>query len=238
MQSGSSGWHGSFGTIAPRLAPAAGVEPPPAETDGLAPALLGAGVDVRPSGCIEVPIAGSNDAGLVDAPIVGAVDVPTAGPGEVPIVEVVVVPIGVDDVVPNICEPLVESDPVVPSEVSAGSLAAAEGPIPNLAAKELKSVAAPRPRVSWNASNSGSDAAGVMTTLTIGGVNVLVLGTVDVVVVVPVAPNVVPELNVENCACATQGVAISATGAIHPMIPFISPPREIPTLKPTTAARV
>lgn len=136
------------------------------------------------------------------------------------------VPVARVDVVPPVCEPVVGADPVVLSEVSAGSLAA-DGPTPNLAAKELKSVAAPKPKVASKASKSGSDEAAEIGVVTIGGnVTVLGLGTVDVV---PKPPTVEPEFGVENCACATQGVAISATGASHARSLFIPPP--CPTLR-------
>ena len=129
-------------------------------------------------------------------------------------------PVARVDVVPTVCESVVGADPVVLSEVSAGSIVA-DGPTPNLAAKELKSVAVPKPKVASKASKSGSDAAAEIGVVTIGGnVTVLVLGAVDVVV----PPNVEPEFGVENCACATHGVAISATGASHPRSLFIPPP--------------
>src|SRR4029077_1283556 len=137
-----------------------------------------------------------------------------------PIVETVV-PIAGDEVVPSVCESVVRADSVVPSDVSAGSVVA-DGPIPNLAANESKSVVTPKPRVASRASKAGSDATAVTGVVSVGNVNVLGLGTEKVVVVAP--PIVVPELSVGYCACATQGVAMSATGAIHPMILCIPPP--------------
>jgi hypothetical protein len=167
--------------------------------------------------CVEVPIAGIDDGELVEAPIVGVVDVPIVESD---------VPIAGDDVVSSVCEPVVEAEPNVPSEVRAGRVAAAEAPTPNLAAKELKSVVAPKPRVASKASNSGSGAVGTMTAVSLGNVNVGLVGAGDAVVTTP--PSALPELNVEDCANATPGIATSATGAIHPMILFISPPCRTP----------
>ena len=174
-------------------------------------------------GCIEVPIVGIDDGELVDAATVGVVDAPIGV--NVPIVERVV--LLVVDVV-SVVEPVVDADPaVVPKEVSGGSVPA-EGPIPNRAAKELKSVAAPRPRLASKASKSGSDVVGVGAVI-VGRVDVVVLGAVDVVVTMPLVevgdPGVeVVDPKVEVCACATHGVAMSTTGAIHPTILFIPPP--------------
>jgi hypothetical protein len=174
-------------------------------------------VRIAAVGRVRVPMAGIDDGELVDAPIVGAIDVP--------IVETVV-PIAVDDIAPNVCESVVRADSVVPSEVSPGSVA--EGPIPNFAAKESKSVVAPKPRVASRASKAGSDAMAAIGAVSVGNVDVLALGTEKVGVVTPpvvvTPPIVVPELNVEGCACATQGIAMSATGAIHPMILCMPPP--------------
>jgi hypothetical protein len=162
-------------------------------------------------GCVRVPIVGTDDGELVDAPTVGVVDVP--------IVETAV-PIVADDVAPSVCESVVRVDPVVPSEVIAGSVEA-EGPMPNFAAKELKSVAPLKPRVASKASKSGSDAAGMMGAVSVGNMNSLVLGTEEGVVATPPA---VPDVSVETCACATHGIAMTATGAIHRMILVIPPP--------------
>jgi hypothetical protein len=177
-------------------------------------------------GCVEVPIVGTDDGVLVDAPIVGVVEVRLVG---VPTVERVV-PVATDDVVP---ESVVVVDPVVPSEVSGGSTVA-EGPTPSLAANELKSVGAPNPRVASKASKSGSAAAGMITPVS-GGKFSVVVGTVDVVVAVPLGVPPGPVADVEVCANATQGVAMSATGAIHPMILFIRPPCRMSTTGSTNA---
>jgi hypothetical protein len=154
-------------------------------------------------GCIEVPIVGIDVGELVDAPTVGVVaapigvDVPIVV--DVPIAEEVVPVVG-DAVVSVVGEPAVEADPpVVPREVRAGSVTAA-GPTPNRAAKELKSVVAPKPRVASKASKSGSGAVGVIGVATAGGVNAVVVGAVDVVVTMPpvvVPPVVVGEPKVE-----------------------------------------
>ncbi len=170
-------------------------------------------------GCIEAPIVGS-DEGVLVVPIVGVVDMRLV---VAPTVESVV---PVDDVaVPSVVESVVVPELVVLSDVIGGSIPA-EGPTPSLAAKELKSVDAPNPRVASNASKSGSTAAGMITAVSGGKFNVVVLGTADVVVpkapVVP--PAVLPVVNVEVCANATQGIAMSAAGAIHPKILFIPPP--------------
>jgi hypothetical protein len=174
-------------------------------------------------GCIEIPIAGIDDGEIVDAPTTGVVDDPIVV--DVPVVEGAV-PIE-DDVVSGVVEPVVDADPdVVPSEVSGGSVTA-DGPTPNRAAKELKSVAAPKPRVASKASKSGSDAVGAIGVAMAGKVSVVVVGAADVVVTMPPVVVGAPEVGepkVEVCACATHGVAMSTTGAIHPMIPFISPP--------------
>jgi hypothetical protein len=226
MQSGSSGRHGSFGTVALRVGLTVGAEAPAGETAAVARAVFNVGVDVRANGCVEAPIEGSNDAGPVEPPIVGLVDVPSEGvvgvaiPVDAPSVERPV-PIGAEDVVPSACAPPVEPDPIVPSDVSAGKRAAADGPIPKRAAKELKSVGAPRPREAPNASNSGSDTAGVTESETLGNVNVAVLRTVEVVVVVPKPPGVVPESNVESCACTIDGVTMSARDPSQPIIRVI-----------------
>jgi hypothetical protein len=181
-------------------------------------------------GCVDVPIVGTDDGVLVEAPIVGVADVRLV---VAPTVERVV-PVPVDDVAPK---SVVVADPAVPSEVSAGNLVA-EGPTPSFAAKELKSVAAPNPRVASKASNSGSAATGTVTAVSGGKLNVA-LGTVDVVVMPPVGPpGGVPVLMVDVCANATQGVAMSATGATHPMILFIPPPCRTSTSGSTIAARV
>ena len=167
-----------------------------------------------------IPTVGCIDGELVDTPIVGVVDALI-----VLVVPIVVVLLVGDDVVSVVGEPVVEADPpVVPKEVSAGSVTAA-GPTPNLAAKELKSVAAPKPKVASKASKSGSDVVGMMGVAMVGNVNVVVVGAVDVVVTMPpVEVGEVGDPKVEFCACATHGVAMSTTGAIHPMILFISPP--------------
>jgi hypothetical protein len=163
--------------------------------------------------CVEVPIAGIEDGELVGAPPVGVL--------ATPIVERVV-PINGDDVVPSVCDPVVGVDPVVPSsEVSAGSVVA-EGPIPSFAAKASKSVVPAKPRVASKASKAGSDAAGMTTAVSVGNVSVLGLETVGAVV--PMPPIAVPELSVEDCAWATQGVAMSAIGATHLTVRFIPPP--------------
>jgi hypothetical protein len=168
-------------------------------------------------GCIEVPIAGIDDGELVDTPIIGVVDAPIV----VDVPSVVALAVG-DDVVSVVADPVVEADPpVVPREVSGGSVTA-EGPTPNLAANELKSVAAPKPRLASKASKSGSDVVGVIGAMA-GNVNVVVLGAVDVVVTRPPVVEV-GDPRVDVCACATHGAAMSATDAIHPMI-LISPPR-------------
>jgi hypothetical protein len=162
--------------------------------------------------CAEAPVAGIDDGELVDAPIDGAL--------AVPIVERVGAT-SEDDAAPSVCESVVEVDPVVPSEVSAGSVAKAEAPIPNFAAKELKSLVKAKPSVASKASKAGSDAAGMIAAVSVGNVSVSGLATVEVVV--PKPPIVGPALNVD-CAAAIQGVAMSATGATHPVILFISPP--------------
>jgi hypothetical protein len=165
---------------------------------------------------------------VVDVPIAGVADVPIAGVVDVPIVESVV-PIGDDDAVPDVSESVVEADPI--KDVRAGSVAAAEAPIPNLAAKELKSVTVCKPRVARKASKSGSDAVAVMGVTVVGTVSALVLVAVDVIGTVPKLPKPevgddgeVGEVNVEVCACASHGVAMSAKGAIHSMILCMSPP--------------
>ena len=160
----------------------------------------------------DVPIAGIDDGELVEAPIDGAL--------VAPMVESVG-PINEDEVAPSVVESVVEGAPVVASEVSAGSVAKAEAPTPNFAAKELKSVVPAKPSVASKASKAGSDEAGSIVAVSIG--NVSAAGLETVLVVVPRPPNVVLELSVD-CAAAIQGVAMSATGATHPMILFISPP--------------
>jgi hypothetical protein len=170
-------------------------------------------------GCIEAPIAGSDEGALV-VPIVGVVDMRLV---LAPTVESVV-PVA-DVAVANPVESVVVAELVVLSDVIRGNIPA-EGPIPSLAAKELKSVAAPNPRVASKASKSGSTAAGMITPMSGGKLNVVVLGTIDTVV--PKAPDAppaaVPVVNVEVCANAAQGIAMSAAGAIHPKILFIPPP--------------
>jgi len=169
--------------------------------------------------------------GLVDVPIVGMVDVPMRVdvPIEVDAATVGVVGVPIDErdvplvrveVVPSV-ESVVVADPVC-REVRAGSVVA-EGPTPSLAAKELKSVACPKPRDASKASKSGSDEIGVIG-VAMDNVDMppVVVGTVDVVVVMP--PSVVVGPKVGACACATQGVTRSATGAISPMILFMPPP--------------
>jgi hypothetical protein len=220
MQPGSSGWHGSSSTVPPRaVTAAAGVAPPP-EAAGLARPLLA--IDERVAARPSEPSAEPPEGVLVDIPIAGVDDVSVP----VPLVESVV-PIAaadVDDVAPSVESVAVVADPIVVSEVRAGRVAAAVEPIPNLAAKELKSVGAPKPRVASKASNSGSGAVGTMTAVSGGSVNVLVPGAVVVIVPVPAPPGAAAEANGEVCASATQGVAISATGAIQPTILFTPPP--------------
>jgi hypothetical protein len=202
----------------------AGVEPPIAGMDWTRESVDVAIAAVRIPGiptvdCVEATIVGTDDGALVDIPIVGVVVRLVVAP------TVEMVPVDV------VLESVVVVDAVVPREVSAGSIVA-EGPTPSFAAKELKSVDSPSPRVASKASKSGSDETGVITVVAAGTVTVLKLGTAAVVVpmvpgapVVPVVPpTAVPVLNVEVCANATQGVAMSATGAIHRVILFIPPP--------------
>jgi len=164
-------------------------------------------------GCVEVPIDGTDDGALVGAPIGGVVEAKLL---TVPTVERVV-PVTADGVVP---EAIGVADPVVPSEPSAGNIVA-EGPIPSFAAKELKSDGAPNPRAASKASKSGSAPAGMTAAVAGGKLNAGVLGAVGAAVPMPPAPVVCPN--------ATQGVAMSAAGAIHPMIRFIPPPCRTPT---------
>ena len=130
--------------------------------------------------CADVPIAGIDDGELVEAPIDGAL--------VAPMVESVG-PINEDDVAPSVVESVVEGAPVVASEVSAGSVAKAEAPTPNFAAKELKSVVPAKPSVASKASKAGSDEAGSIVAVSIG--NVSAAGLETVLVVVPRPPNVV-----------------------------------------------
>ena len=158
-----------------------------------------------------------------DAAIVRIPAIPTVGCVEVAIAETddgVLVPASDVVVVP---ESVVVADPVVvPSEVSAGSIVA-EGPTPSFAAKELKSVVAPKPKVASKASKSGSAKPGTITAVSGGKLNG---AAVDVAVTTPpvVPPSAVPVVNVEACAKATHGVAMSATGATQLTSLFIPPP--------------